>query len=59
MSEHTLTREYGGKRESSWIKPRCSCGWVGEARYAFEDYQRTLVEVDESDHIRKSRETAT
>jgi hypothetical protein len=56
MSAHTLTREYGGKGASSWIKPACSCGWAGEARYAFEDYQRTLIQEAESDHLRTSRE---
>jgi hypothetical protein len=40
----------GGKRESSFMQPTCSCGWVGDKHYAYEDYQRTEANKQFSRH---------
>lgn len=57
--KHEITREYGGKAEMSYIQPKCSCGWAGEKVYAYNDYQLTLVKVQESDHLNKVKPQAT
>ena len=49
--KHELAREFGGRDESSWIKPVCSCGWEGYKVYAYNDYQRTLVKEQECAHL--------
>jgi hypothetical protein len=49
---HSLQRQYKGQAESREIKPTCSCGWVGIGYAAWNDYQHTMVEDQEKDHIR-------
>ncbi|MFP4798307.1 single-stranded DNA-binding protein [Pasteurella multocida] len=54
--EHKITRESGGKYEMSYIQPKCSCGWIGDKFFAYNDYQMTLVNECESEHLNKVRE---
>lgn len=52
---HETTRDYGGEGMSAYIRPKCSCGWVGEAEYAYEDYQHTNVKEQEGRHIQSTK----
>lgn len=52
MADHKIRRKYGGENEMSWIQPVCSCGWKGKKHFAWNDYQRTNVKVEISEHIR-------
>ncbi len=49
--KHKLDRHYGGSREMSWIQSECSCGWIGEKHYAYNDYQRTNLNIEWSKHL--------
>ena len=50
--EHKLKRHYGGRNEMSWIQSECSCRWVGEKHYAWNDYQRTNVKKEWAEHLK-------
>ena len=52
MDKHKISREYGGENEMSWIQPTCSCGWKGKKHFAWNDYQRTNIKAEISEHIR-------
>lgn len=54
--KHILKRNFGGKNESGWIQPTCSCGWVGEKEYACQDYQHIKVSRQEGYHLSVARE---
>ena len=49
--KHDMKREYSGKAEMYCITPTCSCGWKGNAEYAYNDYQLAMVKQQEADHI--------
>lgn len=51
---HHITRNTGGKNESSWIQSVCSCGWKGEKKYAYEDYQHFLIDKQEIKHYHET-----
>lgn len=53
--EHVISRDSGGQGISGWIRPKCSCGWVGTTEYAYEDYQHTNVEKQEGQHVSGTR----
>jgi len=57
--EHELKRLYRGEGITREIKPSCSCGWVGIGYEAWNDYQHTMVEEQESEHLRKARTAPT
>lgn len=52
-TEHKLHREEGGGGMYGWIQPTCSCGWVGRAEYAYNDWQLTNVRDQEQEHLAK------
>lgn len=56
--KHELQRKYNGQNEMGSITPTCSCGWVGRAEYAYNDYQRSNVKEQESEHFAKVRKEA-
>jgi len=58
MNNHNITRESGGKFESGWVQPKCSCGWVGRKEYAYNDWQMTNVKDQEDNHFDDARKTA-
>ena len=47
MSDHKLTRKTGGRMETGWIQPVCTCGWEGRKEYAYNDYQKQLDDCAE------------
>lgn len=51
MPEHKLDREYAGRMEGASITPFCSCGWVGIAEFAYNDYQHSRVQDQENRHV--------
>ena len=51
MSEHELKRKRGGQNELGWIQPACSCGWVGNKHYAYDDYQHSNCRDEEQRHL--------
>lgn len=55
MKQHTIKRNFGGKAESGWIQPYCTCGWTGQKHYAYEDYQHTNCQQESQKHIRESK----
>lgn len=48
--EHEISKDYGGRNEMSWIQAKCSCGWVGEKHYAWQDFQRTNLKREIANH---------
>jgi hypothetical protein len=54
--DHKMSRDTGGQGMTSWIRPRCSCGWEGRAEYAYEDCQHTNVREQEEQHLAKIAE---
>ena len=48
---HDIKKETGGKNESSWILPSCSCGWIGRKEYAYNDWQHTNVKEQIQEHM--------
>jgi hypothetical protein len=56
--KHELKRLYEGVAECATIQPTCSCGWIGTAIPAWNDYQHTLVHEQESEHLRTATATA-
>ncbi len=55
--KHEISRRRGGQNESGWIQPHCSCGWVGNMHYAYNDYQHSNLNEEEDSHMRKARAT--
>lgn len=53
---HEIKRLYGGTNENSFIQPTCSCGWVGEKQYAWQDFQLTIVKEHEARHLAEVRD---
>jgi len=52
--KHILKRKYEGENEMGNITPTCSCGWIGRPEFAYNDYQYSNVNEQESEHLRKS-----
>ena len=54
--DHKLKRIFKVKGIGFSMQPTCSCGWVGIAYEASNDWQRMMVREQESEHIRNSNE---
>lgn len=54
MDGHKIRRKFGGSEEMSWIQSVCSCGWEGQKHYAYNDYQRTNLKQEQSNHMREA-----
>lgn len=56
MIKHTrISNLSGGKGETSWIQPACSCEWIGTKHYAHNDYQFSNATDDFERHLKKDR----
>jgi hypothetical protein len=52
---HTISYEHGGPPdETGWIQAHCTCGWVGQKFYAWQNYQSTLIHDEATDHKRSA-----
>jgi hypothetical protein len=56
---YRLKREYSGRGIEQIITPACSCGWRGKGYAAWNDYQMTMVKVQEDMHIKEGHKTLT
>lgn len=53
--KHSIKRHCGGQEETSWIQLSCSCGYSSRQVYAYEDYQRTIVNNLQTEHLNKGK----
>ncbi len=54
MADHIIKNESGGTGMMGWLRPTCSCGWVGGKRHAYEDYQCTMVRDEAACHVHRA-----
>lgn len=51
IDKHQLKSYTMGHGEKSFTRVMCTCGWIGEARYASADAQASWLEYDRSAHM--------
>lgn len=51
ISGHDISAVTGGKGMTSFIQPKCSCGWIGREHYAYCNYQYSNFDDNANEHL--------